>query len=147
MTVERSFETFVEQEAERDVEPGYEWDGRREGRVQLRLRLARLLPVVVEARRGAESRIRVLGDRHHGEPGRGHERLLRAGGDDVEAPQVGLERNGAEAGDAVDDNEGAGLLRDGSERLDVGDDAGRGLGVREEDDLRAVDAAAQILGV
>ena len=45
-------------------------------------------------------------DRHEGEPGRDHPGLLRAADDDVEAPGVGLERDGAEAADRVDDDQG-----------------------------------------
>src|SRR2546430_2159972 len=77
--------------------------------------------------------------------GRRHQRLLRAGDDDVEAPRIRLERHRPEARDAVDDDERAGLFRHGRERLDVGDDAGRRLRVREEDDLRAADAIAHVV--
>ena len=53
MPVERRLEALLEQQAERDVERGDERDGRRERGVELRLRLARPLPVEVEARRAA----------------------------------------------------------------------------------------------
>ena len=73
------------------------------------------------------------------EAGRGHQRLLRAGGDDVDPPLVGLERNGAEARDRVDDDERAGRPRGGGERLEVDDDAGGRLGMRQEDGLRTAE--------
>ena len=49
--VERSLQSLLEQEVERDVEPRDERDGQRDRRVELLLRLARPLPVEVEARR------------------------------------------------------------------------------------------------
>ena len=91
-----------------------------------------------EPRRGE----RGLGDGGEAEAGRRHERLLRAGDDDVEAPRVGLARHGAEARDRVDDDERARLLRDRRERLHVGDDAGRGLGLDDPDRLRLALARA-----
>ena len=103
--VERSFQSLREQEVERDVEPRDERDGQRDRRVELLLRLARSLPVEVEARRRPGRRQRGLGDGGEAEPGRGHQRLLRPGDDDVEAPRVGLARDGAEARHRVDDDE------------------------------------------
>ena len=47
---------------------------------------------------------------------------------------VGLERNGAETRNGVDDDERSGLLRHGCQRLDVADDTGRGLRVGQIDD-------------
>ena len=79
---------------------------------------------------------------------RRHERLLRPGDDDVEAPRIGLERHRAEARDGVHDDERAGLSRDPREGLHVGDDAGRGLGVHEHDELRPrlLEPRAQVFG-
>ena len=137
--VEGRLQALLEEEAERDVQRLDERDGGRERALELRLAGARALPVVVEARARAE---RLPGGRRDGgdaEPGRGHQRLLRAGGDDVDPPLVGLERDGAEARDRVDDDERAGRPRGGGERLEVGDDAGGGLGVRQEDGLRAAE--------
>ena len=62
-----------------------------------RSRVAAALPAR-PARHGASAR-----------PGGRHQRLLRAGDDDVDPPGVGLERHGAEARDGVDDDERAGL--------------------------------------
>ncbi len=76
-------------------------------------------------------------DRDEGEPGRDHPGLLRAADDDVEAPGVGLERNGTKAADRVDDDQ-----RVRGDRLDgrrqLGDrvrDGRRGLVLGEKDGL------------
>ena len=73
-----------------------------------------------------------VGDGGEREAGRRHQRLLRAGHDDVGAPGVGLERHGAEARHGIDDRERAGLAAHGEQRLEVADDAGRRLGVDDE---------------
>jgi len=111
--VERSFEPFLEQQAERDVEAGDERDGRRERCVELGLRLLSPLPVEVEARRAPGRGERRVRDGTEPEARRSHQRLLRARDDDVEPPGVGLARNSAEAGDGVDDDERAHFLRRG----------------------------------
>ena len=113
--VERSLEAFLEQQPERDVEPGDERHRRRERRVELCLRLARPLPVEVEARRRAGGGERGLRDGAQAEAGRRHQRLLRARDDDVETPRVRLAAHGAEARHGVDDDERAGFSRDGGE--------------------------------
>ena len=149
VAVERSLQTLLEQELERDVEPGHERDGQRDRRVERLLRLARPLPVEVEARRRPGRGQRRLGDGGEAEARRRHERLLRAGDDDVEAPRVGLAGDGAEARDRVDDDERSRLLRDGRERTHVGDDSGRGLGLHDPDRLRLLlaQARAEVVGV
>ena len=136
VALERVVEAAVEQQPERDVERDDERHGRREGAVDLLLRFARAFPVEVEARQRRPGDLLPAGGRHGGgrEPGRRHQRLLRAGDDDVEAPVVHLERHGAEARDGVDDDERTGLLGHRGERLNVRNDAGRGLGVDEEDE-------------
>ena len=85
---------------ERRVEPEDQRDRRREGALRaLALGVERALPVEVEARAGGLRRSlqRALGRRHEGQPRRQHQRLLRPGHDDVEAPGVRLQRGGAEA--------------------------------------------------
>ena len=96
---------LVEQQAERDVERDDERDRGREGAVELLLRVARPLPVEVVARQRRPGDLLPGRGRHGGgrEPGRRHQRLLRAGDDDVEAPVVHLQRHRAEARDGVDD--------------------------------------------
>ena len=100
------------------------------------LRLARPLPVEVEARQRPARVPGALRDGDEREAGRRHQRLLRAGDDDVDAPLVGLERHGAEARDGVDDESAPASLAAAASAADVGDDAGRGLGVRQQDDPR-----------
>ena len=97
--------------------------------------LTRALPVPVEPRRGGGGTPFPGGVRggDHRKPGRRHQGFLRAGGDHVYLPGVRLQRDGAEARDRVHDAQRMGLARGGGERLQVGDDAGRGFGVREED--------------
>ena len=60
---------------------------------------------------------------------------MRAADEDVDAPGVHVEVGGAEAGDAVDDEEGFGLfvLEELADGLDVVADAGGGLGGLDED--------------
>ena len=117
MPVEDSFETLLEHEAERDVEPADERDRQRDGRVERLLRLARPLPVEVEARRRPGRRQRVLGDGGERQaPAGDMSAFCEPGDDDVEAPRVGLARDRAEARDRVDDDERVRLLRRGRER-------------------------------
>ena len=68
-------------------------------------------------------------------PGRRHPGLLRAGDDDVDAPGVHLERHGAEARHAVDEDQRVGRhLADGRGELrDRVHHPGRGLVVGEQD--------------
>ena len=139
VTCERCLESLVEQQLERLVERDDERHGRRERRRPGLERGAQLRPVEVHPRSG-RARAALPGrrrDRGEREPGRCHQRLLRAGDDDVESPRIGLERNRAEARDRVDHRERAGLARCVSERLHVGDHARRGLGVDEEDHFRS----------
>ena len=92
-------------------------------------------PVEVEAARRLRTREHLLRHRDHREPGRAHQRLLRARDDDVDPPRVGLERDGAERRDRVDDERRvADRLLD---RAHVGDDAGRGVGLLAEHELDA----------
>ena len=146
--LERRLEALLEDEAERDVQAADQRHGRREGGVELRLRLAHALPVEVVAGQAGAGRSlpRGLGDGDDGEPGRGHQRLLRAGDDHVHPPRVGLERDGAQARDRVADDER--VAGRGRQCLDVGDDSGRRLGLRQEDDRRSglVDPRAQVVG-
>ena len=113
----------------------------RERRVALALGLGRLAPVeVVAAARDAPRRSPAPSARptRTPRPGRDHQRLLRAGDDDVDAPLVLLELGRAEAGDGVDGEQRAVLVDDLGDRLDVVDDARRGLAQRGEHDLDAV---------
>ena len=125
---------------ERDVEAEEQADGRRERAVALALALRGLAPVEeVAAGRDLGSVVeRALADGGEAEAGRAHQRLLRAGDDDVDAPGVLAQLGRAEAGDGVDDEDGAVALGDLGDRLDVVDDAGRGLAQRGEDDLDPV---------
>ena len=129
-------ESLLEQQAECDIERNDERDGGRERAVELGLRLPGSLPVEVVARqrRARRELPRGLGDGDRGEARWRHQRLLRAGDDDVEPPVVGLERDGAEARDRVHDDERAGGLGGGRERLQVADDARRRLRMDEEDE-------------
>ena len=110
------------------------------------LRLPRAAPVEVEAARLRQPVPEAVGDARHREPGRAHQRLLRAGEDDVDAPRVGLERDRAERRDRVDDEHR--VADRGLQRLHVGDDAGRGLGLGAEDDAGAAlgDCRADLVG-
>jgi hypothetical protein len=75
---------------------------------------------------------------------------VRARHDDVEPPRVGLERNRRQARDRVDGHERARALEPLGDRANVGDDTGRRLRVREEDDFRAAhlrELLADLLGV
>src|SRR5207237_6235763 len=76
MAVERSLQTLVEQQPEGDVEPRDERYRQRDRRIERLLRLPRLLPVEIEARRGPGCARDSLGNRGEAEPGRRHERLL-----------------------------------------------------------------------
>jgi hypothetical protein len=99
--------------------------------------------------RTAGTRPSLLGHGDGSEAGRRHQRLLRAGDDNVKTPLVRLQGEGAETRDRVDRDERAGLIRGGGERLDVGDDAGRRLGLRQQHDSRSAEVAkpsGQILG-
>ena len=149
VAVERSLQTLLEQEVERDVEPGHERDGQRDRRVERLLGLARPLPVEVEARRRSGSGQRGLGDGCKAEAGRRHECLLRAGDDDVEAPRIRLAGDGAEARDRVDDDERSRLLRDSREGTHVGDDSRGGLGLHDPDRFRLLLAQprAKVVGI
>ena len=149
MAGERRLEPVGEHEPERLRERD---DGRRRGRErgrELLLTLPLPLPVPVEPRqrRRAGSLPGAVGDRGEGEAGRRHQRLLRAGHDDVGAPRIGLERHGTEARDCVDDRDGPGLRADGEQGLEVADDAGGRLGVDEEHGAGAtlVERRAEIL--
>src|SRR5918996_559138 len=73
---------------------------------------------------------RALGHGGEAEAGRAHQRLLGAGHDDVDAPVVLAQLGGAEAGDRVDREDHAVPGGDLGDRLDVMDDAGRGLAQR-----------------
>ena len=91
-------------QAERDVEPEEQRHGGRERARALALALGGAAPVEVVAAFAALRRVleRALGDRREGEPGRAHQRLLRAGDDDVDAPLVLAQLGGAEARHGVD---------------------------------------------
>src|SRR5256714_15520807 len=99
--VERGFEPLIEEQPERDVERADDRDGGREGGVELRLRPARALPVEHVARRGRARRALERGGRdgHERDAGRAHQRLLRAGDDDVDVPRIRIESGSAEASD------------------------------------------------
>ena len=79
---------------------------------------------------------RPLADGERRQAGRDAEALLRAGVGDVDAPGVDLDRDAADAGDAVHQQQRVALA--GAEGGDVGARAGRRLGVHGGDDLRAV---------
>ena len=132
--LERRLEARLEEHPERDIEAAQERDRRREGGVEVVLRLLRRRPVEVERPR-RHPRPRALGDRGEREPGRAHQRLLGAGEHDVDPPGLRLERDGAERRDRIDDER---RVADGlPERAHVGDDAGRGVGLLAEDDVDA----------
>ena len=123
----------------------------RERRAALLLRGPRPRPVPVEPRQRrlrptSPTRAREIDAKAR--PGRRHQGLLRTGHDDVDPPRVRLERHGAEARDRVDDRDRARLVARGDESLDVRDDAGRGLRVDDEGDLRPAlgERARDILG-
>ena len=145
MPLERGLETLLEQESKRHVQPGDERDGGRERGVQLLLRPARPLPIeVVARRRGRPLRLPDRArDRDHREAGRRHQRLLRAGRDDVDPPGVGLEPHGAETRDGVDDHVRARRPDRRRQRPHVRDDPGRGLAMRQEDGLGAAELDQQ----
>ena len=131
--LERGVEAVVEDHPERDVEAADQRDGRRERGVEDLLRLPRRAPVEVEGARRRQRRPR--GGRRP-RPSRGPGGHISAFCEPERttsiAPGVRLERHGAERGDRVDDE---GRVADrGLDRLDVGDDAGRGLGLGAEDD-------------
>ena len=147
VALERCVEPVVEQQAERDVEAADQRHRRRERGVELVLRLLVRAPVEVEAAGRLRPREHVLRDRDDREPGRAHQRLLRAGDDDVDPPRVRLERHGAERRDRVDDERRvADRLLD---RAHVGDDAGRGVGLLAEHELdaRLAHGGADLVGV
>ena len=149
VSVEHGLEAGIEQHAKGDVEAGDERDRRRERRVERGLRLPGSLPVEIEAGRFPTRGPRALGGGEHRQAGRRHQRLLRAGDDHVETPGVRLERDGPEARDRVDDGEGTLLAGRCRDRLQVADDAGRGLRVGEKNCLRAAEllqAAGDVVG-
>ena len=150
VTSERALHALLEEHAQRHVERGDDRDGGRERRrsaLERRLR-ARPVEVVAGERRPRGALPGGLRDDSEREARRRHERLLRPGHDDVEAPRVRLQRHRAEARDGVDDDERAGLARDARERLDVGDDACGRLGMHEHCELspRLLEPRAQVLG-
>ena len=123
-------------------------DRRRERRLAVCRGVAMRPQVEVEARhrrrlhRGPAAR----GGGDHRQTRCGHPGLLRAGDDHVDAPRVHLERDGAETGHAVDEDQRVGrLLADGcGEFGDRVHDPGRRLVVGEQDRL-GVGHAAQPL--
>ena len=139
VALERRLETVVEDQPERDVEAADDRDGRCEGGVENVLRLLVRTPVEVEGSRRLRLREHALGHRGHRQAGRAHQGFLGTGDDDVDPPGVGLERHSAERRDRVDDERHvADRLTDPSH---IGDDAGRGIGLLAEDDLRAATRA------
>ena len=114
-------------------------DRRRERRLPVRGRVAMRPQIEIEARHPSRFHRRPTARRggDHGQARRGHPRLLRTGDDEVDAPVVHLERDGAEAGHAVDEDQGVGcLLADGGCQLRDGvHDPGRGLVVGQQDGL------------
>ena len=125
--LECRLQPVVEQQPERDVQAADQRDGRRECRVQLVLGLLVRDPVEVEAARRLRPLQHVRRHGDHREPGRGHQRLLRAGDDDVDPPRVRLERDRTERRDRVDhERRVADRLLDGAH---VGDDAGGRVGL------------------
>ena len=152
VALEGLLEPAVEDQPERDVERDDERRRRREGRVELLLRAARAVPVEVVARRRGASLGRPDGvrDGGHGQAGRRHQRLLRAGAGDVDPPGVHLERDGAEARDRVDDDVRAARAHGCRERLDVGDDARStsrtGSGRRPATSLASRERRGQVVG-
>ena len=144
MALEGLLEPLVEEQTERDIEADDDRDRGRERRIERLLRVPRRAPSrssSADARASSTAAQASAETETVARPGRRHQRLLRARDHRVEAPGVGLERNGAEARDGVDDDERACLLGGGGEALDVCDHAGRGLRVRHEDDLGAAELA------
>ena len=114
-------------------------DGRGERRLALGRGVAMRAEVEVEPRhRGRLHRApgpRRGGD--HRQPGSGHPGLLRAGHDDIDAPGIHLERDGAEPRHAVDEDQRVGaLLADSRGQVRDGvHDTGRGLVVGQQHGL------------
>ena len=130
-------EALVLDHAERDVEPEEQRHRGRERARALALALRGAAPVEVVAAAAAGLGVleRALGDARERQPGRAHQRLLRAGHHDVDAPLVLPQLGGAEAGDGVEGEDRAVPGGDLGDRLDVVHDAGRGLAQRREHDL------------
>src|SRR5207244_68486 len=98
-TIFRRFEPVGQEQPEGDVEGANERNGRSERRVELRLPFARAFPVhdVTRCAGACGSFERSARDRREPESGRAHQCLLRTGHDDVDPPEVRLERHRAEA--------------------------------------------------
>ena len=94
-------------QAEALVDLVHDGDRRRPRRLALGVRLAVAAQVEVEAghRRGLHRRPGPLRRRDHRQARRRHPGLLRAGHDHVDAPRVHLERDGAQARHAVDEDQ------------------------------------------
>ena len=96
----------VEQQAERDVEAAQERDGRRERGVERVLRLLRRRPVEVEGPRGSRAGSSARAETEaNARPGGHISAFCEPETDDVDSPGVGLERDGAERRDRVDDEQ------------------------------------------
>jgi len=79
-------------------------------------------------------RLRVRGDK--GKSRREHEPFMGCGDDHVNAPIIHLQVNNTQTTDRVNDEDRVGLFDDIGHRLDVGNDTGRGLVLRDENSLR-----------
>ena len=114
---------------------------RGERRLALDLRLALLAQVEVEARLASSVFHALPGALAHaevGQAGRNHDGLLRAADEDVDAPAVHVEVGGAEAGDAVHDEQRVGAFQQRGHALHVMTRAGRGFGRLHVEHARAV---------
>ena len=135
--LERRLETLFEQEAERDVETDDERDGRRERRVEDLLRLARPLPVEVEAR---QRPARVPGAPARPRRPRGPGGVISAFCEPettTSMPHSSVSSGTAPRLETASTTETAPASRAAAARLlHVGDDAGRRLAVRQQDDAR-----------
>ena len=96
-------------------------------------------PIEVEPwiRGGLGRAPRAFGHGHERDPRARRQRLLRAADRDVDAPVVEREGHGTQAGDDIDHDHGARVVRHPGEVLDGLDHAGGGLGLGEEHGLHA----------
>ena len=144
-------ETVGQDQIQGHVEPPDERDRRRERGLAHRLGGDGPLPVHVVARK--RSGLRRLegrrGNRRERQPRRAHERLVRAGQHDVEAPVVGLERDRGEAGDRVHCDQRSGARQALGGGLQVGDSSRGGVRVGQVHDAGTADlveAGAHLVG-
>ena len=140
-------QAFLEQAGERLAQAVEQRQRRGVGEVAGAVLLLVVFPVEVDAgepvvaARGALGGLeRLLADANHAEAGGEHQALLGAGDGAVDLPLVGVERQRADRGHAIDEEQGR--VAGGVDRLahgaDVGGHAGRGLVMDHHDGLDLV---------